>query len=1009
MNGEGLPLRNSDLIYRLRGLAMAGSVLYLGAHPDDEESGLIAYLSRGMGVRTVYWSATRGEGGQNRIGAERGEALGILRTWESLDARELDGGEVRYGPFYDFGFSRTGEDALARWQRTAVVREIVRAIRSVQPEVVVSRWRGTVEDGHGQHQAVGLVVDEAFDAAADPAAFPELLAQQLPPWRPQKLFRSAVGDWQPGEDVTFGQELPELERPDVLRINLGEFDPISGRSYHELASIGVNRHRSQAMAVSPARGDHISYFRLDRSLVPIPQPVHGFFDGLDPTLVGLAGRVGERRDAILGHLEEAMARARHAVESFRPDRPSDAGMAVLDGLAALRRARDELGPDRLGDYAAVDRSLARKITDFEETAARCLGIDVDCLIEESRLTPGETTLVSTVVWNAGESIVDGVEIELDAPPGWIVQRLDPEPGDPARPAPTATSFRVGVPEEAALSSPYWLREPREPYRYRWPDEGPLGLAMDPPQLAASCHLRSGWHRITIVRPAMRRETFVGGSRELPPEVLPPIALRPRERRHLVPASDREVRLELQLAARSMRDDVAGTLRVDVPEGWTVNPVEAAVSLARRGQVHTIPVEVVIPAGAKPGVYQAGYRVESGGRDYGVVLDPVRRRAPGLAGAVDETNCITETFVSTPAAATIHLIDAEFVGRLNHAYIRGADEDILPSLQHFNVEVTMLTPEELSYADLGLFDAVVVGPNAYLISDDVRRNAGRLLDYVERGGTLIVQYQGYGYEAEGLAPYPFRYRQPHDRITAPDAPVRVLDPAHPVLSTPNRIVPEDFDGWVHDRGLYFFGEWDKRYQPLLESADPGQEPQRGGLLVASHGRGTYVYAGYSFFRQIPDGVPGAVRLFANLLGLPRARILDRVRLARRVAILSFLDDDQLYDVVRLMSERWLDPGTVLCREGDRGSELYMVLEGKIDVLKGDREGTVVHTAGQGEVVGELAVLTDLPRSATLRARGDVKILVMRGPHFRGFLRDHPDLSYRMTALLAQRLASSEVMW
>jgi hypothetical protein len=325
-------------------------------------------------------------------------------------------------------------------------------------------------------------------------------------------------------------------------------------------------------------------------------------------------------------------------------------------------------------------------------------------------------------------------------------------------------------------------------------------------------------------------------------------------------------------------------------------------------------------------------------------------------------------------------------------------------------MTVLDAEELSYADLSMFDTIVVGPNAYLVSDGVRRNASRILEYVERGGTLVVQYQAYGYQRAGYAPYPFRFRQPHDRVTIPDAPVALLDPDHSVLSVPNLIGPEDFDGWIHDRGLYFFGEWDKRYVPVLESGDPGQDPQRGGLLVARYGRGNYVYAGYSFFRQIPEGVPGAVRLFANLLGLAEATILERVERVRDIPLLSFLGDTQLYDVARLMSERWLDPGSYLCRQGDRGDELYMVLDGQVEVLKADPTGEkVVFEAGPGEVVGELAVLTDLPRSATLRAKTDLKILAMRSTSFRDFLRQHPDLSERLASVLAQRLSSSEIMW
>src|SRR5918992_2142236 len=312
VSNQDSPLRNAELAYRLRALPMGAAVVHVGAHPDDEEAGLMAYLSRGMGARTVYWSATRGEGGQNRTGSERAEALGVIRTWESLDARALDGGEVLYGPFYDFGFSRSGEEALSRWNRREVLREMVRAIRLVQPLVLISRWRGGPEDGHGHHQAIGLAVAEAFDAAGDGAAFPELRAAGLPPWQPRKLYSSAVGDWQPGEEFTFGAQLPDLDRQRFLRINTGEFDPISGRTYQELAWIGVNRHQSQAMAFLPVRGDYFAYYRLDRSFVETTEPEAGFFDGLDPTLPGLPQKAGSAVPPLPEGLEEA---PQHAVSA----------------------------------------------------------------------------------------------------------------------------------------------------------------------------------------------------------------------------------------------------------------------------------------------------------------------------------------------------------------------------------------------------------------------------------------------------------------------------------------------------------------------------------------------------------------------------------------------------------------------------------------------------------------------------------------------------------------------
>ena len=1013
MSGHDEPVRNADLVYLLRSLGMAGAVLHIGSHPDDEDAGLMAYLSRGLGVRTVYWSATRGEGGQNRAGPERGEALGILRTWESLDARAVDGGEVLYGPFYDFGFSKSGQDCLARWDRDSVIREIVRAIRFVQPQVVVSRWTGGPEDGHGQHQAVGLVVGEAFDAAADEARFPELVELGLPPWQAQKLYRSAVGDWQPGEDVAFGLRVPEFEEQGLLRINTGEVDRISGRSYQELAWMGMNRHVTQAMAFVPWRGEYLSYFRLERSLVPVPQPEAGPFDGLDPSVAGLADLPGCDWPGLRPLLEDVRDRATEALSSFHPDHPEDAGHAVLAGLDAVRQARRLVADrGREHDGAALDLLLERKQAEFEEAAARCLGLDLECLVDEGLLTPGRRVLVRAGLWWSGQGSINA-DVRLNLPAGWTSERLEVTGGEESRGGSLSgitAVFVVTLPEAATLSSPYWIREPRGPYRYNWPEAPPPGLPFDPPPISATCDVRLGDRELSVTRPAVHRKASAGGFREVVPEVVPPVSLQLREDRKILPSRDQPERIELELAARSMQHDARGTLVVEAPDDWDVHPPEVDLGFERFGDVRTVRYEVNIPAGAKPGTYALSFRVASGSRDFGVVLRPVWRRPAGHTGSVDEASSTAAAFIMAPARISLHLVEAQFVSRLRSAYIRGADEDIHTSLEPFGLAMTVLNPEDLAYADLQAFDAIVVGPNAYVMRDEVRRSAGRLLEYVDGGGTLIVQYQAYDYQRPGLAPYPFRFRQPHDRVTFPDAPVTVLEPDHAILSFPNRITAEDFDGWVHDRGLYFFGEWDKRYVPLLESGDPGEEPLRGGLLVASYGRGTYVYAAYSFFRQIPEGVSGSIRLFANLLGLAEARILERADRVRHLPLFSSMTEPQLYEVARLMSERWLDAGTYLCRQGDRGRELFMILDGEVEILKedGGRE-KVVSVAGAGEVVGELSVLTDLPRSATLRAREDVKILVMAGVHFREFLRQHVDLAERMTSLLARRLASSEITW
>jgi hypothetical protein len=332
------------------------------------------------------------------------------------------------------------------------------------------------------------------------------------------------------------------------------------------------------------------------------------------------------------------------------------------------------------------------------------------------------------------------------------------------------------------------------------------------------------------------------------------------------------------------------------------------------------------------------------------------------------------------------------------------DDILPSLRYFGLDVAVLSGPDLDYADLHRFDTIVVGPNAYVLRDAVRRSARRLLDYVESGGTLIVQYQTYPYEEFGLAPYPIHYNQPHDRVTSAEAPVTILQPDHPLFNRPNPIGPADFDGWVRDRGLYFLREWDRRFEVLLSCHDEDEAPLDGGLLSASFGRGTYVYAAYSFFRQIPSGVPGAMRLFANLLGLPDAKILERAGRLARIELFEDMTEAQLYDLARAMSERWPEDGSFLCRQGDRDSELFLILEGEVEVIK-EETGRVVDVRTRGDAVGELAVLGDLNRSATLRAREGVKVLAMRGADFSSLLDARTDIASRFVRVLARKLAAS----
>ena len=1004
--------KNSQLIYSLMGLGMAGGVLHIGAHPDDEDIGLLAYLSCKFGVKTVYWSATRGEGGQNRIGPYRDEALGVYRTWESLAARAADRSECLFGPFYDFGYSKNAEEAMVKWGREGIVREIVRAIRLVQPHIIVSRWTGTSTDFHGQHQAVGKLAIEAFEKAGDPDQFSELKAQGLAPWQPLKFYHSmdnSGGDLTRGGSGNFsGRINPNLEREGVLRINTGEFDPISGRTYQERAWLAYNRHQTQAMGLAPTPGDFFYYYSLQRSLLQVPDRETSLFDGIDPTLTGLADHPGKGSPLLRTHLQEIKNNVPQALQQFRVRDPAKASSFLSEALLQLRELYASLAEKDLEKeiQEALQFYLARKIIDFNEVIARCLGFELEGLSERPRIIPGQQFRISARLWNHREIDIEQLDFTPCLSETWEVRSLE-TPGSSS--ITFIQDFEIITPETADLTSPYWLAKPRESYAYHWPEGEPCSRSFGSSPVAIQCDMKIGGDCITLRKDVVYREGFPGGFRELPLAVIPPISVHPKTDKEFLQLQQGEQEIELYVVARNNSNQgVAGSLDLVVPPGWKVTPGSIDLSLAEAGATKNIKHTVTTPIGVVAGRYSLQYKIRYGKRDYAVVVNPVRMGAPGLPGMVDGSNCIKEEFIITPSRVTVHIIDVKVAQGLHYAYVQGAKEEIVDALRPFGIKFYLLTDAEIGHLDLSGFDAVIIGPNAYLIREELRKHASRFLEYVMGGGVLIVQYQGYLYQDQGLTPYPFRYNQPHDRVTHEDAPVEVLDPSHILFRLPNVIRSDDFDGWIRDRGLYFFSEWDKRYRTLLSCSDPGEEPFEGGLVECQYGRGTFLYTGYSFFRQLPAGVPGAFRLFLNILALPEARILERIEFLRKLSLFSFMTDQQLDSVARIMSERWVEEGAYICRQGELGDELYIVYHGKVEVIReSGGQDQVIFLAKDGDCLGEMAVLGDIPRTASLRAQGSSQLLVIEGRHFVSLLRQNPDMAIQMIKLLVNRIAPSKV--
>jgi LmbE family N-acetylglucosaminyl deacetylase len=898
MLGSGIA-DHSELLHMLKRLGNIATILHLGAHPDDEDSGLLVYASRKLESRVVYWSATRGEGGQNIVNSYRDEALGLFRTWESIAAREIDGGESMFGPFIDFGFSKNARDTFARWNHKDLLREVVRAIRLVQPQVVVSRWAGTPEDGHGHHQAMGEIALEAFDLAGDPGSFPDLMDDGLVPWQPLKLYRSGSGLqhlMNAGKGVTTASSHTRFPQQDnVITINTGEFDPTDGQTFQERAWNAINCHQTQGLGFCPSPGDFYYHFFLLKSLVPLSSGNTDIFAGLDPTLTGLADFLDKSPDAsefVMQQLDSELElretlslvkqRVKEAIELCTPDDPFPSNGPLLDGLSLLRNLFEKLFKAEFISHRrsletkrvdtpyivlALKSILNRKIEEFEKVIACCLGLRLQCLCTRRKLTPGESFFLSARLWNHRNIAIDKTDFQILTSGDWRIVPVEGF-GNLSDQQSCSAQYEVFAKDEAKLSCPYWLEEPHEPYTYRYHGSDFSQKPLNPASVQAECRIVMGEHYLTLRQPAVHRSAFSGGYRELHPVVFPPISLHPESSKKFMLFKEVEQQLKLKVVTRCMDDEwpAEGYLQLQVPEGWHHSPSAMRILLAQGGGAQTCTFKVRIPPGTRQGRYDLVFKIRCRNRDYGVVTFPVVKAAPGLPAIEDESTCIKEAFILSPSVVGIHIIDARFLTDLRYAYVEGVKEEIIDTVASLGVPFQKLSDNDITRTDLTQFDTIVVGPNAYNLRHSLRENAFRFLEYVKDGGTLIVQYQKYEYEQSGLAPYPIKYSRPHDRVTHERAPVTILRPDSTLFRSPNEICLDDFEGWVRDRGLYFFKEWDDNYSTYLSCADPGEAAKEGGLVGCRYGNGNFLYVGYSLFGQMSRGVPGAFRLFSNMLAL-----------------------------------------------------------------------------------------------------------------------------------------------
>jgi LmbE family N-acetylglucosaminyl deacetylase len=854
------------LALQLRKLSSGTSFLHTAAHPDDEDNGLLVLMSRGLGHRVFLLTATRGDGGQNEIGPELFEAIGILRTEELMAVHRVDGVEQSFTRAYEFGYSFSVEETLQKWGKDEILGDFVRILRTLRPDVVVSL---PIEgEGGGQHhQASALLTREAFRAAGDPARYPEQIAEGLRPWQPLKLYsRRAVGLGRERERERENED----DAQSLVRIDTGVYDPVLGRTYHQMGSEARSNHKCQGMGQLQApSGPHESLFRLEDSTLPPRANERDLFDGV---AVGLdrwkdftdAAFVAEGVDALRAEVEAADA-------AFDARAPWKTLPPLRRGLTLVRKLRSEAARSDLPADAKfeLEHRLRPKEAEFEKAIALAHGIDLLPTADRGEVTRGSRFRVEVQVMNPGPEPVEVRALRIETPPGFLVEEFeDDKTRFPRIPASLEANgkldagFDVAVGASADYDRPYWARTEPSVDRFTLLDPRHFGLPFRPPSVAATIAFRSGEVDVSLSKTVQYRYAgrWVGGEKQKQVSVLPRVSVGISPGVVVFPIGADDRTRPVSVTARyEGTEPLQGTLRVEAPPGFTVEPPSVELSFEREDQAVTARFRLTPPTGIASGSYRIQAVARLGEEEFRETVQSI------------EYHHIQTRYLFLPSEAKVEALDVQ-VARARVGFIDGVGDEVPLAIRQLGADLTFLDAEDLAEGDLSQYDVIVTGVRAYLNRKDLRAYNHRLLDYVADGGTLLVQYnKTEEFNAAQWGPYPKQVSR--NRVTVEEAPMRILVPDHPVFTAPNRITADDWGGWVQERGLYFLAEeGDPRYQDLLASEDPweyNKGPKKGMLVEARFGKGRWIYIGLGLFRQLPAGVPSAYKLLANLLSLPRS--------------------------------------------------------------------------------------------------------------------------------------------
>jgi LmbE family N-acetylglucosaminyl deacetylase len=877
----------------LRHLSNVGIFMHTTAHPDDENNGLLVMLNRGQGFRTTLATATRGNGGQNEIGPEIFEALGLLRTGELAALHRFDAAEQYFTRAVDFGYSFSIEETFEKWGRDEITADYVRLIRTIRPDVIIT-LPPTGNAGGQHHMASAVITRDAYKLAADPAKYPDQIKEGLRPWQPRKLYHMA-GFGFPGEPETPGR---------LARVNTGIYDELLGKTYAEVGSEARSMHKCQGMGqlLSLPAAAATSTYQLVETTLPAQQQKDetSLFDGIDTSVASLAAFAARPPRELVDALATITSSVKSAQQAFDAGRDAATLRPLLDGLRVIRQLRQTLRGMSIDDDARfeIDFRLQQKEREFQNAALIANGVKVEALADDGVVVPGQPVKVNVIVANRGEAAVTVKDVAISGfarPAACEMTAFTPSfgfPGGgrgrgrssatPPQPMSTIRQNQVAhceptleIPADARSTEPYWHRK-GEAGRYTFDADAPFGLPMRPTPFRARVALAVDGDEIVDDLPVQERyegNIFSGEKRTellvvpaLSVRVTPEIAIVPAAAiratrtgsvRGGAPSADREVRVTV---VNDANGPLEATLRLDVPSGWTATPATQAVKFDREDETRSARFVVTPGPNTSAGEFQVRAVATAGAatfaRGYQVVEYPHIRRY----------------HIYDDAHTTLKVIDVRTPPNLRVGYVMGVGDQVPPAIEQLGAHVEMIGADDLAWGDLSRFDAIVTGVRAYERREDLRANNKRLLDYVFNGGTLIVQYNKFEFNDAQYGPYPARVSS--NRVTDEFAPPKILDAHNPIFTTPNEIGEAAWKNWVQERGLYFLADdKDPQYNDLIELADnftynPG--PKRGSLVEASYGKGRWIYVGLGLWRQLPAGTDGAYQLLANLISAGKAK-------------------------------------------------------------------------------------------------------------------------------------------